>query len=114
MGMNSTAYHYPGGSDLPDFDYLATLLPGRPVDVSETKIPTRGMFELSADNSKKRGRAQPLRSVHCEGTLYSNGHINLDTVELPVHDFLSLAQMDVYLNGWGTYTLTWLPEGAKL
>jgi hypothetical protein len=98
----------PFSDDLPDFDYLATLVPGRAVDVTETVIPRRGMFDLTADNSKKRGKMQPVRTIVCEGTLYSSGHISLDTVELPVRDFLSLAQMESYLAGWGNYTLLWL------
>jgi hypothetical protein len=103
-----THYPDPFGGDLPDFDYLATLVPGRAVDVTEATVPKRGMFELNANNSKKRGRMQPLRSIHCEGTLYSDGHVNLNTIELPVYDFQSMAQMDTYLSSWGTYTLLWL------
>jgi len=106
--MNNTPHHYPG-SDLTDLDYLAAILPGRAVDVAETATPKRGIFELTVNNRKKPGKMQPVRSINCEGALYGKeGHVNLDTLELPMRDFESLSQMEIYLSSWGDYTLTWL------
>jgi hypothetical protein len=89
-------------SILPDDDMLSTLIAGYRDHV------THGMFRLRCNNAKKRGKMQPLKNVTCEGTLYSSGHTNLDTQELPVYDFLSFGQMEDYLSQWGNYTVEWL------
>lgn len=73
--------------------------------------PPYGMFSITFNNRKKHGRYH-IRSLTCEGTLYSNGHVNLNTSELPVRDFLSLNGMNEYLGSWGDYEITWL-EGVR-
>lgn len=99
------------GSDITDFDYLATHVPfGSHAQDMFNPLPKRGIFELNVDNRKKRGRSQPVKRVVCEGTLYGNGHVNLDTQELPVRDFRSFQQMEKCLELWGHYTLFWLVE----
>lgn len=77
---------------------------------NEQPVPVHGMFLLSFNNRKKRGR-YPLRECVCEGTLYSDNHVNLNTSDLPVHDFLSVQQMQEYVEAWGDCTVTWLEEG---
>jgi hypothetical protein len=105
-------YPDPFGSDLTDFDFIATLLSGRTSDeVTTDAIPKRGMFSLHATNSKKRGKANYARTIDCEGTLFSSGRVVLDTYELAVSSFQSIGQMTEYLKGWGEYTLTWLDRG---
>ncbi len=78
---------------------------------STNAMPSRGIFLLHVNNKKKRGRMQPIRSVECEGTLYSSRHVNLDTQELPVYDFSSFGQMVSYLQSWGDYSLEWVEGG---
>jgi hypothetical protein len=78
---------------------------------NQSSIPSRGLFTLRVNNKKKRGRMQPIRTVACEGTLYSSKHVNLDTQELPVYDFSSFSQMISYLQAWGDYSLEWVEGG---
>ena len=68
------------------------------------------MFRITFDNSKKRGRGRPLKRVECEGTLYSSGHVHLDTQDLPAPDFLSLGQLEEYLGSIGQYEISWIHE----
>jgi hypothetical protein len=109
LNFNNTI-HYP--NDLTDYDALAMLLPGRTIDdVATSTIPKRGMFLLHATNSRKRGKSQYARTIDCEGALFSNGHVVLDTYELSVCSFRSLSQMEDYIKNWGSYTISWLDRG---
>lgn len=73
----------------------------------DEETPPFGLFRLSFNNRKRHGRF-PVTNRECEGTLYSNGHVNLDTTELPVHDFLSFSQMREYVESWGDCSVEWM------
>jgi hypothetical protein len=69
--------------------------------------PSKGMFTIYFDNSKKRGVGRPVQHCEAEGTLYSSGHVHLDTQDIPVCDYASLQQMIDQLSEWGNCALAW-------
>lgn len=80
------------------------------LDVKD-KPPINGMFTLYCDNAKRRGVGRPVQHLEIEGTLYSSGHVHLDTQALPVCDYLSLQQMLDQLDEWGNRAIVWQKEG---
>lgn len=69
----------------------------------------RGMFLVEFDNRKKHGR-YPIQKYEAEGTLYSSGHIHIDTTGLRVTDFTSFQQMLDYLSEFGSAAVVWLDD----
>ncbi len=70
--------------------------------------PIRGFFYVFFNNRKKPGMGRQIIQCEAEGTRYSSGHVHLDTIEVPVADFLSLQQMIDYLETFGTCDLVWI------
>lgn len=77
---------------------------------ADMRSGSRGMFLLTFDNYKRRGRNQPMRTWEGEGTLYSSGHIHLDTLDSPVTDFESFQQMLDFFTQYGACSLVWLDD----
>lgn len=69
----------------------------------------RGFFRLHCTNRRVRG-FRPLDAIDCEGVCYSSGHVHLDTRELPITDFVSVAQLLDYLQELGDGTITWIED----
>lgn len=70
------------------------------------EAPSQGLFELTFSNSKKHG-LKPIQKHHCQGVLYSSGHVHLDTRNIVVTDFASLSQMCDYLEEFGYFRVSW-------
>lgn len=66
-----------------------------------------GLFTLTFTNKKRQGR-YGYRAYECEGTLYPSGHVHLDTMDLPVRDYLTFRQMRDYVSSFGECSITWL------
>jgi hypothetical protein len=75
--------------------------------------PDSGMFTLYCDNAKRRGVGRPVQRLEIEGTLYSSGHVHLDTQALHICDFLSLQQMLDQLDEWGNRAIVWHKEASN-
>lgn len=82
--------------------YLDRTVVDRPLD----EVPSRGMFLLRFSN--KRKQLHGLERHDAEGTLYSSGHVHVDTQLVQVHDFRSLQQMMDYFNEYGDCHISWL------
>lgn len=71
--------------------------------------PGSGMFRLTFTNSRRRG-LRPVQTYHCQGVLYSSGHVHLDTQDIVVTDFGTLSQMCEYLEQFGLFSVSWEDE----
>jgi hypothetical protein len=70
----------------------------------------RHFFSIAFNNRKKPGMSRQVIQCEAEGTCYSSGHVHIDTIEIPVCDFLSINQMLDYLRTFGDCTLVWLEQ----
>src|SRR6266480_1291221 len=66
--------------------------------------PQDGLFFVTFNNSKKRGKMRALQSYDAWGYCFAEtGHVTLDTTHLPVKGFESMGQMREYLGKLGMY-----------
>lgn len=65
------------------------------------------LFSLVFNNRKRQGWRKHVQHAECEGTLYTSGHVHLDTVELACTDFMTLQQMRDYVEQYGDITILW-------
>jgi hypothetical protein len=72
--------------------------------------PSQGLFSLTFSNSKKHG-LRPIQTHHCQGALYSSGHVHLDTQHIRQTYFSTLSQMCEYLEQFGYFRVNWENEG---
>lgn len=70
----------------------------------------RHFFNVTFNNRKKPGMSRQVIQCEAEGTRYSSGHVHIDTVEIPVCDFLSVTQMMDYLQTFGDCDFVWLEQ----
>lgn len=73
------------------------------------EAPDQGLFELTFSNSKKHG-LKPIQTNHCQGVLYSTGHVHIDTQAIRVTHFSTLSQMCEYLEQFGYFKVVWNKE----
>lgn len=69
--------------------------------------PAYGIFEVHANNSKRRG-GRSVKYVDAFGSLYPDGTVHIHTRELQIIDFTTLRHMREYLTGLGTVRIVWL------
>ena len=81
--------------------------------VQPQEPPKRGMFLLSCNN--RRRQIGGYQAVDCEGTLYSDGYVHLNTTALPIREYTTLFEMRDVLEACGDCVVTWLggEEGAS-
>jgi hypothetical protein len=70
------------------------------------EAPSQGFFELTFSNSKRHG-LRPIQTHHCQGALYTSGHVHIDTQELRRTYFETLGKMCEYLDEFGYYRVNW-------
>lgn len=77
--------------------------------------PSYGLFELHANNNKRRG-GKSIRYVDAFGSLYPDGTVHIHTRELQIIDFTTLRQMREYLLGLGECKIVWIagPLSTKI
>lgn len=69
--------------------------------------PRYGIFEVHANNSKRRA-GKPVEYVDAFGSLYPDNCVHIHTNKLQVTDFTSLRQMREYLESMGDCRIVWL------
>ena len=77
------------------------------VDIDAEEVPPCGIFHVTFTNRKRQGK-EGLTRFDAEGTLYSTGHVYIDTTYLQVCNFRSLLQMRAYLEEYGDCHIQWL------
>ncbi len=81
-----------------------------PLPKTDSALPPdsfRGFFSVTFNNRKKPGMGRQVVQCEAEGTRYRSGHVHIDTIELPVSDFLSINQMLDYLQSFGECSFVW-------
>ena len=73
------------------------------------EAPLQGFFTLTFSNSRRHG-LRAIQTRHCQGALFSTGHVHLDTQNLRIVHFWTLSQMCEYLEQFGFFKVSWEDE----
>lgn len=76
--------------------------------VQEHRKPARGMFMLHFNNRKRQ--IGGFQSQECEGVLYSDGVVHINTKAFPQREFHTLSEMREAIEEYGDCVIVWFDE----